>query len=62
MILSTNNDNYYCSRRLGEALIPGSDGKCGSDSGPQCPDCRGNTKASMAAAAAGMRIGVQLFS
>lgn len=30
----------YCSRRLGITLIPGSDGQCGPNNGPQCADCR----------------------
>jgi len=30
----------YCSRRLGVEAIPGSDGQCGPDDGPQCADCR----------------------
>jgi len=29
----------YCGRRLGTAAIPGSDGQCGPDNGPQCRDC-----------------------
>jgi hypothetical protein len=29
----------YCGRRLGRALIPGSDGQCGPNNGPQCADC-----------------------
>ena len=29
----------YCGRRLGVAVIPGSDGVCGPNNGPQCPDC-----------------------
>jgi hypothetical protein len=31
---------YYCSRRLGRAAIPGSDGQCGPNDGPQCESCR----------------------
>ena len=37
-------DNYYCSRRLGVTVIPGSDGQCGPSNGPQCPDCKGFTR------------------
>jgi hypothetical protein len=33
------SDTYYCGRHLGTELIPGSDGRCGPDSGPQCRDC-----------------------
>ncbi len=32
---------YYCARELGHEVIPGSDGQCGPDNGPQCPDCAG---------------------
>jgi hypothetical protein len=31
----------YCGRKLGEEAIPGSDGQCGWDDGPQCYDCMG---------------------
>jgi DNA-binding beta-propeller fold protein YncE len=31
----------YCGRNLGRALIPGSDGRCGPNNGPQCSDCKG---------------------
>mmetsp|Transcript_44796 Transcript_44796/g.136750 ORF Transcript_44796/g.136750 Transcript_44796/m.136750 type:complete len:2045 (-) Transcript_44796:355-6489(-) len=30
----------YCGRRLGRDAIPGSDGRCGPDDGPQCTECR----------------------
>ena len=30
---------YYCGRRLGRDRIPGSDGQCGPNNGPQCPSC-----------------------
>ena len=30
---------YYCGRRLGVRAIPGSDGQCGPNNGPQCTDC-----------------------
>jgi len=30
---------FYCNRRLGTNVIPGSDGNCGPNDGPQCPDC-----------------------
>jgi hypothetical protein len=29
----------YCGRHLGRSEIPGSDGTCGPDDGPQCADC-----------------------
>lgn len=32
-------DRWYCSRVLGEEAIPGSDGRCGPNSGPQCASC-----------------------
>ena len=38
--------NYYCGRRLGTSVIPGSDGQCGPNNGPQCPDCKGLTRGS----------------
>lgn len=31
----------YCDRFLGSQLIPGSDGRCGPNNGPQCSDCKG---------------------
>lgn len=34
------NDSCYCGRFLGTEVIPGSDGRCGPDNGPQCPSCR----------------------
>ena len=33
---------YYCSRTLGREAIPGSDGQCGPNNGPRCPDCKGH--------------------
>jgi hypothetical protein len=33
-------DRYYCSRILGKSAIPGSDGQCGPNNGPQCKDCK----------------------
>ncbi len=33
------SSKYFCGRRLGEEAIPGSDGRCGPDSGPQCQSC-----------------------
>ena len=30
----------YCGRRLGREAIPGSDGQCGPNNGPQCADCK----------------------
>jgi hypothetical protein len=37
---TAQTDTYYCSRWLGPAAIPGSDGQCGPDNGPQCADCK----------------------
>jgi len=34
------NGAYYCGRRLGVEVIPHSDGQCGPDDGPACPDCK----------------------
>lgn len=31
---------YYCGRFLGKERIPGSDGRCGWHTGPQCPSCQ----------------------
>jgi len=31
---------YYCGRALGRVAIPGSDGRCGPNNGPQCRSCR----------------------
>mmetsp|Transcript_145493 Transcript_145493/g.464955 ORF Transcript_145493/g.464955 Transcript_145493/m.464955 type:complete len:185 (+) Transcript_145493:2277-2831(+) len=31
---------FYCGRNLGEAAIPGSDGRCGPSNGPQCSSCK----------------------
>jgi len=31
---------YYCGRDLGTTQIPGSDGHCGPNNGPQCASCR----------------------
>jgi len=36
-------NNYYCGRNLGVAAIPGSDGRCGPNNGPQCRSCAGYT-------------------
>ena len=30
---------YYCGRELGQEAIPGSDGKCAPNDGPQCQSC-----------------------
>ena len=35
--------NYYCGREVGEDALPNSDGRCGPNNGPQCPDCQGCT-------------------
>jgi len=34
------NKNGYCGRNLGQEAIPGSDGQCGPNNGPQCADCK----------------------
>ena len=31
---------YYCGRFLGRDAIPGSDGRCGKNNGPQCASCK----------------------
>jgi hypothetical protein len=40
MKFSGQTGRFYCGRRLGVALIPGSDGQCGPNNGPQCVDCK----------------------
>jgi hypothetical protein len=40
MKLGCDSCTFYCGRNLGEIVIPGSDGYCGPDNGPQCPDCK----------------------
>lgn len=35
---------FYCGRNLGASVIPGSDGRCGPNNGPQCPDCKNAQK------------------
>jgi hypothetical protein len=39
MTFSGQTGRFYCGRRLGVAAIPGSDGQCGPNNGPQCSDC-----------------------
>ncbi len=39
MRVGYDNKTYYCNRLLGRDKIPGSDGRCGPDNGPQCEDC-----------------------
>ena len=36
---SGHMNRYYCGRHLGRAAIPGSDGQCGPNNGPQCQSC-----------------------
>lgn len=36
VFLSAFSDTFYCSRKMD---IPGSDGRCGPDNGPQCKSC-----------------------
>jgi hypothetical protein len=36
---SGHTHRYYCGRHLGRAAIPGSDGQCGPNNGPQCQSC-----------------------
>ena len=40
MTPSRQNGELYCGRILGQHIIPFSDGQCGPNNGPQCPDCR----------------------
>lgn len=35
---------YYCAKEFGRVAIPGSDGFCGPDDGPQCTSCARFTK------------------
>ena len=35
---------YYCAKEFGRVAIPGSDGFCGPDDGPQCNSCARFTK------------------
>ncbi len=39
MVLGDNN-LLYCGRKLGVDKIPGSDGQCGPNNGPQCMACK----------------------
>ena len=39
MTKGSEEANLYCGRTLGADVIPGSDGRCGPNSGPQCPSC-----------------------
>jgi len=32
--------NYYCGRWFGSRILPGSDGHCGPNDGPQCRSCK----------------------
>lgn len=34
------SSKYYCGRWLGRDAIPGTDGQCGPEGGPQCASCR----------------------
>ena len=45
MALGTGSgaNTLYCGRMLGQAAIPGSDGRCGPNNGPQCGDCKSST-------------------
>lgn len=40
MVKSSKTVTFYCGRKLGKQLIPGSDGQCGPNDGPQCADCK----------------------
>jgi hypothetical protein len=31
---------YYCARIIGVERLPGSDGQCGPNNGPQCDECK----------------------
>ena len=48
MALGTGSgaNTLYCGRMLGEEYIPGSDGRCGPNNGPQCADCKFTSKSS----------------
>ena len=38
---SSGRNTFYCGRRLGKAIVgDDSDGQCGPNNGPACPDCR----------------------
>jgi len=37
---SDGRSKYYCGRNLGRHAIPGSDGRCGPNNGPQCQSCQ----------------------
>jgi hypothetical protein len=45
------SSRLYCGRVLGRDVIPWSDGQCGPNNGPQCPDCKGLTVQGVATAA-----------
>ena len=30
---------FYCGRQIGKEYLPGSDGQCGPNDGPQCKEC-----------------------
>jgi hypothetical protein len=40
MTRSSQTGLLYCGRNLGRNVIPGSDGFCGPNNGPQCSDCK----------------------
>ena len=48
MALGTGSgaNTLYCGRMLGQEAIPGSDGRCGPNNGPQCADCKFTSKSS----------------
>mmetsp|Transcript_60060 Transcript_60060/g.113218 ORF Transcript_60060/g.113218 Transcript_60060/m.113218 type:complete len:225 (-) Transcript_60060:117-791(-) len=39
LLMISYNGLFYCGRQLGEAAVPGSDGYCGPNNGPQCASC-----------------------
>jgi len=41
---------FYCNRSLGSDVIPDSDGTCGPNDGPQCPDCKAFVPVNLAGA------------
>ena len=47
----------YCGRYLGQAAIPGSDGRCGPNNGPQCQDCKFSTPQKLNRAGYPMKLG-----
>ena len=55
-------DKYYCARVLGMDLIPGSDGQCGPNNGPQCAECRAYQAAQVGGAGTGLTLTTSLLT